>query len=218
MNASEIIATAETTLLDPGHQYWTVPELVGYINEAQRLIAELKTDAVTVTAAHTLKAGARQQIPADGVLLVDVMRNLGLSGIKSGPSITPVDQRKLDRMVPDWQGRTHATVEHYMYDDRERTTFYVYPAQPNAASQVEIRYVRRPAEVESETDELTLGSNYFAPVLNYVLYRAHSKTTQAAVPQRAQAHYQLFLNELGVSNQAAQSVSAGEPDQTGGLR
>ena len=219
MQASQIIESAEITLLDPTHQYWGADELLAYISEGQRQIAHLKRDAATKTIDHALQAGARQKLPDDGVLLIDVMRNLGLTDLSARPAITPVDQRQMDRMMPNWYQITDSIVQHYMYDDRDRMTFYVYPAQPQVAGSVELRYAVRPSDLQSSDDEITLTGDYFSALLNYTLYRAHSKTSQAAVPQRAAAYYQQFLNDLGLYNQSAQAASADGRDQAdGGLR
>lgn len=215
MNVSEIIEAAEVTLLDPTNQYWGVDELLGYINEGQRQIAHLKRDAATETIDHDLQAGARQTLPDDGELLVDVVRNLGVTDFDARPAITAVDMRMMDRMSPNWQQVTDTIVQHYMYDERDRTTFYVYPAQPAAPGRVELRYARRPAVLDNTSDELTLTGDYFSAVLDYVLYRAHSKTSQAAVPQRAAAHYQQFMQQLGLYQQSAMQSTAGERDQQG---
>jgi len=217
MEASTILTEAAQLLLDTDHTYWPEAELIGYLDEAQGLIAEYKPDAVAVTEDHQLEAGPRQTLPVDGFLLFDVVRNRGLSGIDKGPAITSVDMRHMDRMLPDWQTVESRVVEHYMADGREPREFYVYPAQPIVAGIVEIRYARRPSLIEDSDDELTVRAEYRPALVDYLLYRAHSKDTTAAVPARAQAHYQQFRTHLGLSNQTAQATRAGERDQ-GGLR
>lgn len=206
MKASEIIASVETTLLDPSNQFWQAEELVSYIDEAQRQIVNIKPDANARAEALKLASGTRQALPELAAQLIDVTRNI------DGPAITAVDRRDLDRMAPDWTTQTAArTIEHYMYDERDPTAFLVYPpAYKN--TKVEVVYSATLEDLNNTHATLDLAHQYRSAIIEYVLYRAHSKDSQAAVPQRAQAHYQQFMAMLGQQVQSDQRVAAGEPD------
>lgn len=207
MKASEIIESVETTLLDPSNQYWQPDELVSYINEAQRQIVNFKPEANAKVENVALEAGVRQSLPDLASQLIDVTRNT------DGMAITAVDQRDLDRMMPAWPKAEASTeIEHYMYDDRSPTTFDVYPpAAPN--TRIEIVYSATLEDVIDTQGTLSLPRQYRSPIIEYVLYRAHSKDTQAAIPQRAQAHYQQFMQMLGQKTQSDRQEAAGEPDR-----
>lgn len=207
MKASDIISEAATVLLDPDHQFWPTSELLQYINAAQVEIVNVEPGANTVTEAVTLVAGVEQLLPAGAIRLIDVITNT------SDGAVTAVDRRNLDRMVPGWMAATAADTEHYMYDERAPASFAVYPPA-TAGSKVTAIYVATPEPAGTENDDLALPGRYRPAIVNYVLSQAHAKNTQAAVPQRAQAYYQLFLNALNMQTQSNRAQSAGHPDDT----
>lgn len=206
MKADDIITTVENTLLDPANQYWSSAELLSYINDAQRQVVNFRPGANAVVVMEPLVAGTRQTLPPGATALIDLARNA------AGASITAVDRRDMDRMVPDWPTQAGSnTIQHYMYDDRAPNTYMVYPPAL-AGAQVEVIYSATLADVAGTQDELTLGEQYRSAIIEYVLYRAHTKDTTAAVPARAQAHYQLFMQILGVGDAKLAQQAAGEPD------
>lgn len=208
MNASEIIEEVETSLLDPSGQFWTPEELLSYINDAQRQIVNFKPEANAKVENVALEAGVRQSLPDLASQLIDVTRNT------DGMAITAVDQRDLDRMMPAWPKAEASTeIEHYMYDDRSPATFDVYPPA-REGTQVEVIYSATLANLTNTNAELSLGLQYRSAIIEYVLYRAHSKDTQAAVPQRAQAHYSQFQNLVTGKTQVDRMEAAGEPKQS----
>lgn len=206
MKPDEIISTVETTLLDPSNTYWSTEELLSYINDAQRQVVNFKPEANAVVKTVQLDEGTRQTLPQQASVLIDVTRN------DSGEAITAVDRRDLDRMVPDWPTKSHGDkVEHYMYDDRAPGTFMVYPPVAGG-TKVEVIYSATLKDLVGTQDEMDLGVQYRSAVIEYVLYRAHSKDSTAAVAQQAQAHYQLFLNILKGGEQALDQQAAGKLD------
>ncbi|WP_423820831.1 DUF6682 family protein [Salinisphaera sp. SPP-AMP-43] len=205
MNAQQIIDSARETLLDDG-TFWPTTELLGYVNEAQAEIVSIRPTACVKTESVALNAGARQSMPSGARRLIDIMRN------ESGAAITAVDQRDLDQMAPGWpQATATKTIEHYCYDERASDVFYVYPPAASGA-RVEMSYAASVDDVTSAGHAISIDDSYRAALVEYVLYRAHSKDTQAAVPQRAQAHYQQFAQMIGLQRQSERRISAGEPD------
>lgn len=208
MKASEIIEEVETSLLDPSGQFWTPEELLSYINDAQRQIVNFKPEANAKIVDMTLASGVRQALPDMASQLIDVTRNTG------GVAITAVDQNDLDRMEPMWpKAEPTGEIEHYMYDDRSPSTFDVYPPA-SEGMQVEVIYSATLANLTNTNADLSLGLQYRSAIIEYVLYRAHSKDTQAAVPQRAQAHYSQFQNLVTGKTQVDRMEAAGEPKQS----
>lgn len=211
MIVSDITNSVSILLLDSAHNFWKSPELIGYTDEAQQEIYKLKPNAATVTEDSALSIGVKQLLPAGGTHLVDVTRNA------SGEAISAVDQRDLDRMLPEWPGLSEtADIEHYCYDVRNPKVFYVYPPASVGAS-VEIIYGKNPGRVESDTDTLGLSDEYFGALISYVLFRANTKDSKESSPVRAKSHYQAFLQQMGTYPQAQAEAAAGEPEQ-GGLR
>jgi len=197
--ASEIIDLAARTLNDRNHAYWTEPELREYVSEAQRACVLIRPEVNPVTQSLQLVPGTKQEIPADGYLLIDVVRNMGLDGRTPGRVITPTERASLDQTTPDWHTRpANAVVRNFIYDIRNRRTFYVTPPQPETPHLVEIIYAKTPAELESGTDHLGIDDIYQPAVLAYTLYRAKQKDMQAEGQGMAMAgaYWQWFMQAL----------------------
>jgi len=207
MKAESIIGTVQNALLDTSGQFWSETELLSYINDAQRQIVNYIPEANAKIEMVDLDPGVRQMLPEDATSLIDVIRN------ESGNSISAVDRRDMDRMVPNWSNATaSADIEHFMYDDRSPSTYLVYPPA-NGSARVEIAYSATVKDAASTQSELTLDIRHRSAIIEYVMFRAHSKSTKASIPERATAHYQLFMNIITGGKQGDMSQSAGRPDE-----
>lgn len=226
--AVEIIDRAGTLIQDTGYVRWTRRELLGYLNDAQKQIAIHRPDASTVNETFSTAAGTKQSIPAAGLRLIDVVRNVG------GRVITQVSRKVLDEQLPNWHETPAAgstAAEHFTYDPRDPKTFYLYPKM-QASQDIEIVYSVSPAVISSTTAEsdpndlsdiaattISVDDIYFNPILDFVLYRAYAKDTEyAGNVQRASMHLQSFANALGIKMQmdAAASPAPKNPDANAG--
>lgn len=206
--ASRIISSAQTLLQDAAGTRWTTAELLGWLNEGQRVVVTEKPDAYVKTEAMRLGAGVKQTIPETGTVLQSVTRNMGAGGTSPGRSIQLVDRALMDAAVPDWAADTaSATVQSYMFDDRNPRIFFVHPPQPQAGQgYVEIVYTAAPTDIAA-TDPIALGDAYEAALVNYVVYRAYAKDMDMGPnTQRATLAYQIFTQSLGTMQ--AQETSA----------
>ena len=75
---------------------WTNIELLAWLNESYKAIVQVKPDANTANASIDLVDGTRQSIPADGLRLLDVIRNT------EGMAVSLIDRRYLDLSDRDW--------------------------------------------------------------------------------------------------------------------
>jgi hypothetical protein len=162
------------------------------------------TSEVANAARAAAKAALIVLIP-EGTRLIDVVRNSGVSG--AGNAITVVDRDVLDAQLPSWQSGTASTkVEHYVFDLRNPTSFYVYPGV-QAAIEVELVYSSIPPTIETTASSLGVPSLYRNALLDYVLYRAYSKDADfAGNAQRALKHYESFTASLVMKFQADKMV------------
>ena len=203
VSVASVLTRVETTLQDTSNIRWPEAELVFWVNDAQREIALLKPDASAVNATVTLATGTKQEIPSAGNRLLRVVRNMSAaSGGTGSRSIRLVSREILDAQVPNWHDPTvsgdaaHGTeVKHYIYDEQNPRNFYVYPGV-SGNSYIEIVYSANPAAVTA-SDNLAIPDIYANAVMNYVLYQAYLKDAEyAGNSQRANGHYQLFLQSL----------------------
>lgn len=201
--AASLVAQAQGILLDDGTR-WSSSDLLAYLNEGQTLAVSLKPDCGAVVEDLTLVAGVNQSLPAGGLVLFDVPQNV------SGGAITEMPKAVLDGVFPGWTASTaSATVQHYVYDPSRPTQFKVFPPQPATPGQVVIEYAKVPTActmngVDGETTDTAIGlTDDYAPALvNYMLFRALSRLSKGADPNKAAGYYQAFLTALGLKDQA----------------
>lgn len=204
---SDIVAKVGFLLLDSDHIRWTVPELIGWINESAGAIMVRRPAAFARRSVKALAAGTLQSIPEGGAILLDVVRNIGADGTAPGSIVRRTDLQLLDDSDPDWhKTKPKTSVRHYTYDDRAPTQFYVYPPVV-AGTKVEVIDAAMPALVDDLTDQYAIAAEYEDAVVSYVAYRCSAKDSEYANPAQAAAFFQAFESSLGggVQSQAASS-------------
>jgi hypothetical protein len=212
-----IVEKLNILLVDATNTRWTLKELVGWLNSAGKAVVEYKPSALTANTTMPLAPGTKQVLPATGLQLIDVIRNMGSDGTSPGRAISVISRSVLDGMFPDWHSSTPAAVvRHFVYDPRDPKTFYVFPPQPNPTSQrVEVVMSVCPSEIAYVDESLSsyasanaLGATgflddiYESALIDYCLYRAFGKDgEQPVLAERAAVHYRAFASSLGVKLQ-----------------
>ena len=214
ITAQSIIQRCVDALQDPTSIRWPVAELVRYLNDGQREVVLHRPDAMRKSAAVALVAGTRQTIPSDGLKLIDIVRNTG--GTKR--AVRQVNREILDAQTPGWHGLTGSTeILHFMFDARDPTAFYVYPPASSSGASVEALYASTPTDVTEPADgalytgvtgNISIPYIYGNAIQEYVLFRAYTKDSEyAGNSARAQNHYALFANSLGIELKATAAVA-----------
>lgn len=196
MLCSEILSRIRKKLNDPNATAWTDnSDLIPALNEALQALVSYRPDAASYTAMMLLVAGTRQTLPSDGVRLLKVIRNRGVSGLSdAGRAIRKADMLVQDALIPDWHETTgQTTIDEYFYDSITPKDFYVYPPAPvSPVIGVDISYVRVLPTITAGTDTLPVD-DYFAPAIqewmlysimgsddeqnpNYAVARSHQST------------------------------------------
>jgi len=212
ITAQTIVDRAEKTLLDDTNVRWAEAELLEYLNDAQRHIVMLKPDAYTKNTNIQMAASeTKNTIPADAIRLKRPVRNMGALGTSPGRAIIWANIDQLDKSNPDWHTDTaSAVIQHFLADQHDPKTFYVYPPQPaTGMGYAEIIYFATPADIAIGATIL-LDDVYQDPMYFYVLSRAHSKETPEASDAKAGGYYTLFLQSIGLKTQGEQAVDAGK--------
>jgi hypothetical protein len=224
ITAKSIIQRASDTLQDSTSVRWPVPELVRYLNDAQREVVMYRPDATVTNSTVTLAAGTRQHLPTNGAKLIEVVRN---NTNTTQRSVRMVNREILDAQIPTWHNVTPSDeVLHFMYDPRDPKVFYVYPPATTTAA-LDIVYsvlttdITEPAEGstwDAVTGNVSLPDIYSNALVDYVLYRAYAKDSEyAGNAGRATAHYSAFANALGIEMKATvnfQPSTVGNPNKT----
>lgn len=211
--AQSIILDVQTELQDAAGVRWPATELVRYLHDGQRAIAQKRPDQTATTVTFTpTAAGTRHTLPAGAASLIDIPRNA--AGRKR--AITKVDQNVLDATTPDWQSMAPAAeVIHFCHDLRDPLTFLTYPPAAATAS-LQLVYSAYPAAsavaagpaASTVTGNIDLPDQWGLALRHYVLFRAWSKDGEfGGNAQLAASHLQLFKAELGEQLESAAVVA-----------
>lgn len=216
--AQAIIRRCVETLQDNTSVRWPINELVRYLNDGQREVVLHRPDAMVTNQTMTCVAGSRQTLPATGAKLIEVVRNA--TGTRR--AVRMVNREVLDAQSPNWHNLPGAAeVLHFMYDARDPRMFYVYPPAL-ATTQLDLVFAAFPADIAEPADgalftavtgNISLPPIYGNVIQDYILYRAYSKDADyAGNGQRAQSHYTMFANALGIELRGTLAVA---PNPTG---
>lgn len=211
VSVRDVIARVRRVMHDEVEPYrWTDGELIEWLNDAASEVVIIRPAAGARTETVELDEGAYQAIPAEGIQLMDVVRNIKPDD-KPGRPIRRTDRRLLDSAEPTWYERKPASsVRHFTFDDRNPKAFYCYPPAEQGL-RVEILYSAPPEPVDSVNDTLGMDRAYIGPLVSYILYRAMSKDFEFGGGALAAAHQQAFMTAMGVQNDVALAVSPRGP-------
>lgn len=218
--AGAVLGRASVVLLDASHTRWPLPELLLWLNDGVREIAIHKPTAVAQNIPIALVLGSRQTLPAGAFLLIRPIRNLesgALSPRVGGRIVNMVSRQSLDAINPSWhESPPILEVRNVVADAMDPKTFYVWPPNTGtgfiealvAVLPTDVAEPASPTLLASYTAEVGIPDDYQGILLDYVLYRAFSKESDAGSLQRALGHYQIFANALGIKAQRQSTANA----------
>lgn len=211
MQVGEVLRKVSRVLNDEDFVRWTLPELVGWLNDGLVAIVKAQPLSNAETIPITLEEGTLQRVPDDVMQIIRITRNLkdnrpdARLGMRS---VSVVDRQTLDAWRPNWHDPEvtpyQVEVKHVIYDDANNRVFYVYPGNVGTGviEAIVTRYPNRieyipQTDVDSYTMETGLRPEYDDTLQNYILFRALSKDAPYAEAQMAQVFLQLVANDLG---------------------
>ncbi len=217
LTGANLISRIQDTLQDTTGVRWVEAELLRYINDAQREIVNFKPDATATTANIALVVGTKQSLPTGGLRLIKITRNMSdASGGATGKrAIRIVDRDILDSQEPNWHDPTVSgdaahttTVKHYVFDEDDPRSFYVYPGASSTSTFVEIVYSASPTDLANTSAVIAVDDTYGNAIVDFVLYKCYMKDAEfAGNAQRANQHYSLFASSLGQGAMAQELLS-----------
>jgi hypothetical protein len=189
IQAQTIISRASKTLSDPNAVAWSNAELLDYLNAGQRAVCHVNRDAYTKVDNVTLTAGVIQTLPADGLVIVRALYNVG-----SGRAIRHVGFDALNTSLSTWASSTQATdVLEYAADSREWKTFFVNPPN-NGTGIIKMMYGAIPPVLTSQTQNIALPDTYDTALWAYVCAMAYAKNTRRQDLQKSAGMMQMFMS------------------------
>jgi hypothetical protein len=209
VNVADVLSRASKALSDVDEVRWTAASKLEYFNDGLLEIAVQKPSAFSRTVELPLAAGTLQTVPEAYSGLIRAVRNVtgdaGATPRAGGRAITPTRRDILNDQFLDWHSAATIpyarTVQHVIADEFEPRQFYVFPGNDGTGI-IEAIVALIPDAIASPITSATtapLDRVYFNALADYVAYRAYAEDTilNGSV-QRAQAHYQLFQQALGI--------------------
>ncbi|KFA99477.1 phage adaptor protein [Vibrio sp. ER1A] len=210
-----LIKTASELAVDKDFDRWTIEDhWIPTLNDAIKAVIIARPDSYVVDSVFACKAGTKQTLDEDVVLLFNVVRNVGgkaVGGLQ--------DMKFLDDYRPEWRESTGKTAtDTYMYDETTPKTFYIYPGVVDG-HQLEIQAASIPALLDKTkydaNEKIALSPIWDNPVIEFMIYRTFSQDAEfAANGQRAALALQAFNSLLGIKTQGdAMFATSQQPEQ-----
>lgn len=191
---------------------WTEPELITWLNEAEReacrrarLLVDTRGTAVTVSGTTTTTHTHGRVTLGSGTDFYDLdPRIIYLRRVKLAGRTLPlraIDYRDLDQCAPGWEAHT-GTVEGYV---RGLDTGKFRPYRiPTASGTVTLTVVREPlVAMTNPNDQPEINPRYHLGLIDWVSYRAYmKKDAEIYSPDEAAQHLALFEAEFGTREKA----------------
>lgn len=182
---------------------------LGWINDAQVMLAAIKPDASVGVRTKELVEGVYQTISSDAHAIIRPIRNMGIDGLTPGPRIDTVDYDHFTNNNPDWMDATaSATVEVIMIDERNDLGFFCYPPQPEIPGQIQIVEAIVPATIAAIENAITINDIHEPHMLQYVLFRGNSVSTSEISKSAAMNAWNMFVTGLGRKDLVDKVISA----------
>lgn len=209
MKYAALVSKVSELLTDVTNVTWAVADIQQWLVEARTQIIGLRPDANVVIANLDLTQGeTRQSLPAGAVRLLDIPRNINQDD-SPGKAVVLTERSILDDVEPNWHASAESDViDNFVYNDSVPNSFYVYPAA-GANARLELHYSAVPSDPDFGADPDVEIQDVFGPAMvQYAVWRCLSRADDA-VPdsQSADAHYQKFLQLLGLEGESKRSSS-----------
>ena len=206
----DLLMAASTLLQDLGPvRRWPRTDLQDYLNKGYAAIVAVRPDANMVRREVNLASGTKQRLNDPGSINLPTATKLLSVECNASPgssrSISRIDRLVLDSQIPDWRSDTKSLViEYFVYDPLDPCAFLVYPPA-DVGAMVEILYYAVPEPHTLNDAQLMAGGSsetiriddiYAPALLDYVLYRANSKDSEAGNASLAAQYYGAFKDFL----------------------
>ena len=218
LTGANLISRIQDILQDTTRIRWPEAELLRYINDAQREVCNLRPESTATTQNIACVVGTKQSLPAAGLRLIKVTRNMSdaSNGATGKRAVRLVDADILNTQEPNWHDASaasgdsaHGTVaKHYIFDEDDPRSFYVYPGASNTNMFLEIVFSASPTDLANTSATISVDDIFANALIDYALFRCYLKDAEyAGNQQRAGNHYQLFVGSLTGGGQAQFGVS-----------
>lgn len=211
--ASDILCSVRVTLNDEKAERYTDAQLFKFLNEGIDEVRAARPSEAIECISVPLVEGIKQNVP-DGF---DFVEAIGVEGATADAGIgSTLDETMAKRFgknpckAPSGGGGTFtpSAARAVEYDP---TGFMVSPPAPaGVSSSIEVAVVANQRAETGPGDDLPLGRNYHAALIDYVLYKAHSIQAESAYHLAQQQFYcDKFYRTLGAGYDGTSRVRSG---------
>lgn len=207
----DITAIVSEQLKDEFAATWPPSKIIPYWNLFIQESVSLKPDIYPVEEDITLAAGARQDLPADALSLLDVICNLGSEDAVAEPVPVIINKKNLDLMYPGWQLATaSALVSFVAKDELNPKVFYTFPPQPTSnMGKIRALCSEVPAEITIDSTDFPFDADYKPAAVDYLIYRCLiEETEQQGANAKAITFYNKYLQDLGLKALVNKEIGA----------
>ncbi|AGG58038.1 structural protein [Vibrio phage douglas 12A4] len=214
---AKIIQEVSFLANDEDQLRWPKEKLITYFNDAIKALVVRRPDCSIGDDEFICVAGTKQVGPVDMYRLIDIPMNI------DGPAIQgPYDRKILDDMDPSWRATTgEVEVELFTYDERNPTTFGIYPGVA-AGTKINIIYSKLPVEITvAQIDDVdnpaTTGVEelWDNALIDWMLYRCYSKDAEYSPnANRAMLHLNAFRTAIGDKSLSDKNMTSQSKERT----
>lgn len=201
LRLGDLLTGIAAQLYDTDYVDWTEAELVFWLRECLRAMAEIRSDLFTVFREIELSPGAEQAKPEDVTRLTRIF-GVREDGDDRFRAVSVFDAGAMGAIEPNWMSAPPGPARQYAFG-ADRDVFWVYPPQMDPPGVAQAECVVLPEVPEPDSPGfadylLPIDARYQRALVDYVLYRAYSKDADVAARDgRAAAHHQAFTAALG---------------------
>lgn len=204
--ASDLVASARSTLIDADASTWSDDELFSYlrmgVNKACALLLDLYVDVVD----QALQPGMRQQLPDGALVLIDAPTN------GAGGPVTQQALTELQRTQRTWAAATAGPTSYVVYDKRSPRTYLVWPPASSGASLEIVVGTLPPAFTSS--DEIPISEWFDTALWAFICAMALAKNTTRQDLNKTGAFMGVFNADLD-RWKAVKDATVSPPDRQG---
>ena len=203
-----VLSLVKKKIVDETNVDYSQIELLTLYNITNREIVKLMPRAYTKLNTLLLAVGNKQKIPSPGMVIIEVLRNMGTDGSTPGRTVRETTMEIMKKFVPFFS--THvALTDSSIWDwwpvPQEPESFFVHP-QSDGSGYVELEYSAPPTDVVYDaggiylTTTIALSDIYLTAIIDGMMFQAYDDDTD--IPgntPRSGVYYARFLQDLGIS-------------------
>jgi len=198
---SVIINRVTTTLLDPGNltnSYWTIAELIDYLNSGMAEAVSLKPDIYTTVGPIPLVPGPLQQLPDGAVQFLEPYYNTA-----DGTAVIMRNIEEIQHSISNWASASLQALDAKIIvpDARDPRRFRCFPPN-NGSGNITGLYSAVPPPVSSVISTFPLPANYQNAMWAFVCSQAYAKNTVRGDLNKSKDFYAMFVNSITGNTQA----------------